>query len=325
MPGCSYRLSGTRSGLIRQPLFGSSLRRFARRCPCEEATSCGSWNYGQMTHSPLVSTDWLADHIDDPDVAVIDCRWYLQPFDMRDGDEEYAKAHIPGAVHLGWNTDLADPARPGMGMMADPDAYAEVMGANGIGDDTFVVVYDDQHVTVAARTWWTLRVCGHDRVAVLDGGFPKWNEERRLVTSEIAPVTRATFTPRFRPELYATKLDVMAAIEDEAVTLVDGRMSPARVEDGGFIPTSAHLPGIEFMAEDGTWVSGTESRNRIADVGAYESDRVIAYCRGGVGATGTALAYAIAGRDDVAVYDGSWSEWILDQSTPRVPLTGEPE
>jgi thiosulfate/3-mercaptopyruvate sulfurtransferase len=273
-----------------------------------------------MSESPLVSTAWLAEHLDDPGVQVIDCRWYLKPFDLREGDEEYAAAHIPGAVHLVWNTDLADPASGGLGMLAKPDRYAEMMGSSGVGDDTFVVVYDDQQVTVAARTWWTLRTYGHDNVAVLDGGITKWIEEGRAVTSESPTIEPKTFTPRFQPELYATTEQVVAAVEDEGVLLVDGRMTPARVQDGGYIPNSAHLPGIEFTNEDGTWVGAEESKRRLEEAGALDADHVVAYCRGGVGATGTALAYAIAGRDDVAIYDGSWSEWILDPTTPRVAL-----
>ena len=278
-----------------------------------------------MSTSPLVSTEWLAEHLDDGDVKVIDCRWYLKPFDLREGDEEYATAHIPGAVHLVWNSDLADPSRGALGMLAPPELYAEVMGTNGIGDEDFIVVYDDQSVTVAARTWWTLRTYGHDRVAVLDGGFPKWVAEGRGVTAEVPKPERAAFTPRFRPELYATTEEVLAGVDADGVLLVDGRMTPARVEDGGYIPNSAHLPGIEFTNDDGTWVDSEESRRRLDAADALEPERVVAYCRGGVGATGTALAYAIAGRDDVAVYDGSWSEWILDPSTPRVPLSGDDE
>jgi thiosulfate/3-mercaptopyruvate sulfurtransferase len=278
-----------------------------------------------MEHGPLVKTDWLAEQLDNPAVRVVDCRWYLKPFDNRDGNAEYQESHIPGAVHLLWNTDLADPARPELGMLADPDRYTEVMSGHGIGDDTFVVCYDDQHVTVAARVWWTLRVYGHDRVAVLDGGYPKWVAEGRPVTSDVPVFERGSFTPRFRSELYSTRHDVLAAIGNEEVALIDSRMQPARLEDDGCIPGSLHLPGIEFVEEDGTWASTAEIQRRLADSGIGESDEIITYCRGGVGATGTALALAIAGRYNVAVYDGSWSEWILDPSVPRAPLEeGEP-
>ncbi len=266
-----------------------------------------------------MSTDWLADHLDDPSVQVVDCRWYLRPFDLRNGDDEYAAGHIPGAVHVRWDTDIADPDRPGLWMLAGPERYAEAMASRGIGDDTFVVAYDDQHVTVAARLWWSLRVYGHEAVAVLDGGITRWVAEGRAVETAIPQHPRASFTPRRSTRLYATKDDVLTALGGE-VRLVDGRMDAARVADGGHVPGSVVLPGIEFTTADGTWVDPDEARDRIVSAGGVSDAGVIAYCRGGVGACGTALAYAIAGLDDVAVYDGSWTEWVADPDTPRATL-----
>ena len=124
---------------------------------------------GSPTSRPLVSTEWLADHLDEPDVRVVDCRWYLRPFDDRCGDDEYRKGHVPGAVHLRWDTQLADPDRPAS-MLAPPERFAGAMRAAGIGDDTFVVTYDDHHVPVAARVWWALRAYEHVAVSVLGGG-----------------------------------------------------------------------------------------------------------------------------------------------------------
>ena len=270
-----------------------------------------------MAQTPLVSTGWLDSHLDDPEIRIVDCRWYLRPFDEREGDVEYRRSHIPGAVHLRWDTDIADPAYPAMGLLADPQRYALAMAARGIGDDTLVVAYDDQHVTVAARVWWSLRVYGHSDVAVLDGGFSKWCSEGRAVDTLIPAFPPATFTPRRNDHLYATKDDVLAAT-NSAVQLVDGRMHGARVEDGGEIPGSVTLPGIEFIGADGTWVGPTEARRRIDATGAARHGSTIAYCRGGVGACGTALAYAIADAYDIAVYDGSWSEWAADPTTPKV-------
>ena len=270
-----------------------------------------------MALRPLVSTEWLDAHLDDPHIRIVDCRWYLRPFDEREGDVEYRRSHIPGAVHLRWDTDIADPAQPGMGMLAGPERYAAAMSSRGVGDDTLVVAYDDQHVTVAARLWWSLRVYGHPDVVVLDGGFSKWCREDRAVDALIPTFAPATFTPRRNDDLYATKEGVLAATTS-AVQLVDGRMHGARVEDGGEIPGSVNLPGIEFIGADGTWVDPTEGRRRIEATGAARQGPTIAYCRGGVGACGTALAYAIAGADDIAVYDGSWSEWAADPTTPKV-------
>ena len=130
---------------------------------------------------PLVSTAWLAERLADPrsDLRVVDCRWYLKPFDMRDPDAEYARGHIPGAVHLRWDTHWADAEHPIPGMLAQPKAFAEAMAGAGISNATTVVVYDDGHVTVAARLWWALRVYGHATVAVLDGGIDRWVAEGR--------------------------------------------------------------------------------------------------------------------------------------------------
>ena len=276
-----------------------------------------------MTEGPLVSTQWLAEHLDDPGVRIVDCRWYLRPFDMRNGDDEYAKAHIPGAVHARWDTDLADPERPDLWMLAGPDRFADAMASRGIGHDTFVVTYDDQHVTVAARVWWALRVYGHTAVAVLDGGIPKWQAEDRPTESTVPNYPRAHFTPRFDQGLYATHQQVRAAV-GTSTRLVDGRMSGARQADGGAIPGSIVAPGIEFTGADGTWAEPDEARRRLTEVGACAPEPTIAYCRGGVGACGTALAYAIAGHDDVAVYDGSWTEWITDPAAPRA-MDAEPQ
>ena len=270
----------------------------------------------RMAEGPLVSTEWLAEHLDDPGVRVVDCRWYLRPFDTRNGDDEYAKAHIPGAVHARWDTELADPDRPDLWMLAGPERFADAMASRGIGDSTFVVAYDDQHVTVAARLWWALRTYGHTDVAVLDGGITKWQAEGRPTTNAVPSYPRAHFTPRFNPDLYVTHEQMRAAV-GTPTRLVDGRMEGARQQDGGAIPGSIVAPGITFTGTDGTWTEPEEARRRLAEAGACTPEPTIAYCRGGVGACGTALAYAIAGHDDVAVYDGSWTEWITDPESPR--------
>ena len=276
-----------------------------------------------MTAGALVSTQWLAGRLRDPGVRVVDCRWYLRPLDWRNGHDEYGEAHIPGAVHARWDTELADPDRPGLWMLAGPDRFAAAMAERGIGDDTFVVAYDDQHVTVAARLWWALRVYGHTGVAVLDGGITKWRAEGRPVDDALPDCPPARFTPRPNPGLYAGRADVLAAIEART-RLVDGRMAEARIADGGAIPGSIVAPGITFTGADGTWTDPDEARRRLAAAGAAPPEPTIAYCRGGVGACGTALAYAIAGHEDVAVYDGSWTEWITDPEAPRM-LDGPPE
>ena len=272
---------------------------------------------------PLVSTAWLAERLADPrsDLRVVDCRWYLKPFDMRDPDVEYARGHIPGAVHLRWDTHWADADHPIPGMLAQPEVFAEAMAAAGIGERTTVVVYDDGHVTVAARLWWALRVYGHRAVAVLDGGIDRWVAEGRPLSTEVPRWQRGDFVARQRSATYATHHDVAVALDDPSVGLVDCRMEPARVEDGAMIPGSAYLPGIEFLDDEGLMRSPESCRETIRTA-TDPSPRTILYCRGGVGACGTALAYEVAGLGDgVSVYDGSWSEWVtVADDSQREPL-----
>ena len=299
-----------------------------------------------LAFGPLVSTAWLAERLaaagtlvgsgravaaaedvaipaggPGADVRVVDCRWYLKPFDMRDPDVEYARGHIPGAVHLRWDVHWADAGHPIPGMLAQPEAFAEAMAAAGIGDRTTVVVYDDGHVTVAARLWWALRVYGHEAVAVLDGGIDRWVAEGRPLSTEVPAWPRGDFTARPRSAAYATHADVAAALGDPGVGLVDCRMEPARIEDGAMIPGSAYLPGIEFL-DDGGLMRSPESCRGTIRAATDPASRTILYCRGGVGACGTALAYEVAGLGDgVSVYDGSWGEWVtIADEAQKQPL-----
>jgi thiosulfate/3-mercaptopyruvate sulfurtransferase len=265
---------------------------------------------------PLVSTEWVAQHLDDARVRILDCRWYLRPFDERLGADEYRAGHVPGALHVRWDTDLADPDRP-HSIVAGPERFAAAMSSLGVGDDTFVVTYDDHHVPVAARVWWALRLYGHDQVAVMDGGITRWQAEGRPVETVVASVAAAPFTPRRRPELYATKDDVQAALAGD-VRLFDARMDKAFDAASGHIPGAVRLVGLSFLADGERWVSPAIAKERITAAGGADGAPVIAYCGGGVAATGVALAFRLAGFDDVAVYDGSWAEWEDDPTTPKV-------
>ncbi len=271
-----------------------------------------------MRTGPLVSPAWLADHLDDPSVRVVDCRWYLRPFDDRCGDEEHRAGHIPNAVHLRWDTQLADPDDPAH-MLADPERFARAMEAAGIGDDTFVVTYDDHHVPVAARVWWALRAYDHDAVAVLDGGITRWVAEGHpLTTEQTRAPSGATFTARLRADRYATKQEVLDAVRAQSATLLDARMDSAYDGASGHIPGARRLTGLGFLRDGESWMSPEDAAARIA---ALELDRdvpVITYCGGGVAATGTALGFVLAGLPQPRVYDGSWTEWSKDPDTPKV-------
>ena len=271
---------------------------------------------GSPTSRPLVSTAWLAEHLDDPDLRVVDCRWYLRPFDDRCGDDEYRKGHLPGAVHLRWDTQLADPDRAAS-MLAPPERFAAAMRAAGIGDDTFVVTYDDHHVPVAARVWWALRAYDHDAVAVLDGGITRWTAEGRPLSTETPTFAPATFTPRLRTDRYATKQDVLDALESGSAELLDARMDKAYASASGHIPGARRLTGLGFLIDGESWMNSSDAAARIDEVGLDPDAPVIAYCGGGVAATGTALGFVLAGRPQPRVYDGSWAEWSADPDTPK--------
>jgi len=276
-----------------------------------------------MTSSPLVSTSWLAAHLDDPSVVVLDCRWYLKPFDLRDGRAEYEVGHVPTARHVAWDRELAEPARGTLNMLAGPDRFAAAMGGLGVGDGTTVVTYDDHHVPVAARVWWSLLVYGHHDVAVLDGGITAWRAEGRPVEVGPAPAPAdppAVFTSRFDPTLYASIEDVRATIEADRELLIDARMDRAYEAATGHIPGAVRVTGLGFLADGEHWSEPAACRARIEAAGAVpaEGQRTILYCGGGVAATGALLGWRLAGLDGaVAVYDGSWGEWELDPSTPK--------
>ena len=270
-----------------------------------------------LRRGPLVTTAWLADHLDDDRVRVVDCRWYLRPFDERCGDDEYRAGHIPGAVHLRWDTQLADPDRSAS-MLAPPERFAAAMSRAGIGDDTFVVTYDDHHVPVAARVWWALRAYGHDAVAVLDGGITRWTTEGRPLSTAVPAVAPATFTATLRSDRYATKQDVLEAVASGSSALVDARMDKAYATASGHIPGSVRLTGLGFLADGERWMDAQAAAERIDTLELDADVPVIAYCGGGVAATGTALGFVLAGRPQPKVYDGSWTEWSADPSTPKV-------
>jgi thiosulfate/3-mercaptopyruvate sulfurtransferase len=270
---------------------------------------------------PLVSSEWLASQLDNPDIVVLDCRWYLKPFDQRDGRTEYERSHLPGARYVSWADDLADPTHGALNMLAPAERFAEAMEALGVGDDTVVVTYDDHHVPVAARVWWSLRVYGHTQVAVLDGGYTAWAAEGRPLESGPSTQTRSdrpTFTPRFDRSLYATKKDVLDAVQSGRARLVDARMDVAYQAASGHIPGSERMTGLGFLADGEHWHSPAASRKRIEDAQLADNLETILYCGGGVAATGALLGWTLAGLgDNVRVYDGSWGEWEQDPDTPK--------
>jgi thiosulfate/3-mercaptopyruvate sulfurtransferase len=296
--------------------------------------------------SPLVSTEWLAAHLQDPGLRVVDVRWCLRSLDGKessfDDHDGYRAGHIPGAVFLGMHTELSDPHRPVPDMLAPPEQFARVMGRLGIGDDTLVVAYDDMGVPLgAARLWWALSYYGHERVRVLDGGLRQWRAMGHPLSTDAPRVEAATFTSHPRPDWIATRDDVLAVLANAGpgATLIDC-LTPERYrgEEGesrtGHIPGACNVPylanidpslaGVTAEELEGLLASGRPlifaSNDTLAALygaaGVTPEREVITYCgRGYAGACGV-LALKCIGHAHVRLYDGSWLEWSADPDLP---------
>jgi thiosulfate/3-mercaptopyruvate sulfurtransferase len=284
----------------------------------------------------LVETDWLANHLDDPDLRIIDCTQYLPGYTDTvaittvSGREHYAEGHIPGAAYVDLLGELSDRLRSGIYTPMPPaEQFAAVMSRMGVGEGTRAILYDDFLGMYAARVWWMLRAFGFDSAAVLNGGWRKWTREGRSVSTEPADKPPATFIPRPRPELIASKEDVLAALSDEDVTIINALLEPEYTGDPAFphhygrpghIPRSVNVPfaAVVDMAGDTRFAPADELRRRFAHAGALDSERVITYCGGGIAASQTALLLTLLGQDHVALYDGSMTEWGADPTLPLV-------
>ena len=275
---------------------------------------------------PLVSTDWLAKHLGDGDLRVLDGSWHM-PQLKRDARAEFAQAHIPGAAFFDIDA-IADHATDLPHMLPDAAAFAAAVGALGVGSGDRVVVYDARGVISAARVWWTFRAFGHDAVSVLDGGLRKWRAEGRPVESTTpVPATRA-FRATLHPELVRDLEAMRATLASRAAQVLDARSAgrfagtepePRAGLRGGHIPGSLNLPYDTLYREDGTLKPAGELRGALQAAGLDLARPVVTTCGSGVTASVLALALYLVGRRDVAVYDGSWSEWGGRLDTPIEP------
>ncbi|WP_368413854.1 sulfurtransferase [Falsiroseomonas sp.] len=276
----------------------------------------------------LVSTAWLAAEIGKPDLVVLDCTKYLPNEAPLDGRTEFRKAHIPGALFLDLD-EVADQDDPLPHMVPTPARFAKVIGALGVGNGTRAVCYDQKGLHGSPRGWWLLRLFGHDKVAALDGGLPKWRAEGRA-TEAGAPATPApaVFVPDLNTQRLAGIGDVKRIIGGgEAGTMVLDARSKARFDgiapeprpglQSGHMPGAVSLPFTELLAADGTMKDPAALRAIFAARGADGARRLVTSCGTGVTACVLALGALRAGLAEPAVYDGSWTEWASRPETPK--------
>lgn len=273
----------------------------------------------------VVSTVWLAERLGAPDVQVIDASWYM-PGEGRSGRAEYEAAHIPGAVFFDID-EVADRSTDLPHMLPTPEVFAEAAGALGLRREAIIVAYDNHGIRSAARLWWTLRIMGFPEVRVLDGGIPKWRTEGRPVTAEPPEVRPTRLEPAFIPALVRDLDAVRRLLRTRDAQLVDARAAerfrgeapePRAGLRSGHMPGALNLAWDAVVAPGGTLRPADELRRAFEGAGIDLAAPIVTSCGSGVTAAVLALALARLGRDDVAVYDGSWTEWAGRSDTPVV-------
>jgi thiosulfate/3-mercaptopyruvate sulfurtransferase len=273
--------------------------------------------------SSLVTTEWLAQNLGRRDVRVVDGSWHM-PQLKRDARAEFAQAHIPGAVFFDIDA-IADRRTPLPHMLPRASEFAQGVGRLGIGSRDRVIVYDTRGVTSAARVWWTFRVFGHDAVFVLDGGLPRWRAEERTVEAGSPMPRPRRFTARLRRSLVRDLAGMRQNVTTRKAQVLDarsrGRFAGTEPEPraglrGGHIPGSFNLPYDELYEKDGTMLPADALRTTFEAAGLDLTKPVVTSCGSGITASVLALGLHVIGRPDVAVYDGSWTEWGGRDDTP---------
>lgn len=277
-----------------------------------------------MSMDSLVSVEWLLEHIDDPDLVVIDATVLIQPDGSGNllsinGRESFEAGHIPGAVFGDLLGDLSDMESDLEFAVPSPEEFAAAMGALGVGDDSRVVLYDNFNTVWASRVWWMLRWIGFDRAALLDGGLQAWQAAGGELSTEPVTPTARTLSVNLRPELIVGQDEVRAAIGNDSVNLIDAmteehyRGEWAMYARPGHIPGASNVPTTSLFDESGKFRSHEELD------ALFESDRdtrSITYCGGGIAASTDAFVMHRLGYKDVAIYAASLQEWAANPDNP---------
>jgi len=266
---------------------------------------------------PLVSTTWLAAHLTEPGLVILDTSWYL-PTSGRNAAGEFVVGHLPGALFFDLDA-ASDRSSPLPHMLPSESAFAQYVGSLGIGNDSAVVVYDGSGVNMsAARVWWMFRAYGHVNVAVLDGGLGKWRGEGRRVEVGEVCITPRQFRARLNHDLVRTWTQVSAALLSGDAQVVDTRSAgrfqgtapePREGLPSGHMPGALNLPYTDLVHADGTALTPEELRPRLMEAGVRADRPVIATCGSGTSACTLIHALFRLGQDHAALYDGSWTEW----------------
>lgn len=265
--------------------------------------------------SPFISTEWLASHLHEPDVVVVDASWHL-PNAARNAQAEYLAGHIPGAVFFDID-GIADTSTDLPHMLPSPDEFARAVGALGISQDMTIVIYDEVGLFSAPRVWWTFRTFGARKVFMLEGGGPKWRAEKRPVEAGLVTRDRVPFEALFNPDATVDFAAVLANLRTRTAQVIDARPAPrfhGEVPEprpglkSGHIPGSLNVP-VNLLTENGRLKSRQDLRAIFQERGVDLARPIITSCGSGITAVTLALALEQAGAGDVAVYDGSWAEW----------------
>ncbi len=274
----------------------------------------------------LVTTEWLSQHLDDPDLIVLDCTVVTQHdegggFHNISGRANFEAGHIPSAGFADLKGDLCDSNNPIEFAVPTPEQFCAAMGALGVDDDTRVVLYDADMSAWAARVWWMLRWVGFERAALLDGGLKDWVDEGRPLSTEPFNRSARTLTPAPRPELVADRDEVCAAIDDNNVHLIDAlpeylyRGEQTVYGRPGHIPGAINIPILSLFDETGHY----RPLNELAKMHHGDHNaRNITYCGGGIAASANAFVMTRLGFTNVAVYTASLQEWAADPANPMV-------